>query len=84
MHVEACKSVVAAGGHVNSDGATCEELPHYYFDVDTDPVLMEFMDTANAFLYGNEALWNSTEYVVSIAGEWKGAPFQKTWAFTTE
>jgi uncharacterized protein YkwD len=58
----------------------CEIVAHTFISKANDANLRNASDI---FLYANEALQPRTEYVARLRGTVQGAPFERTWAFTT-
>lgn len=66
------------------NGAACTEVPHTFVSKENDPNLNRGgMGANDVFMYANEPLAARTEYVVQVEGTVNGAPWSRTWAFTT-
>jgi hypothetical protein len=72
-----------AGHRLFRAGAgTCTEVAHTFITRANDPNL-ESRESDEAFLYANQPLEASAEYVAQVEGTFNGVPFSRTWAFAT-
>lgn len=65
-----------------ASGGSCTEVAHRFITRGNDANL-EQRESDEVFLYADEPLAPSTEYVVRLEGTWAGRPYARTWSFTT-